>query len=279
MDFDQLRSFVAVADSGGFSAAASQLNLTQSAVSAQIRRLEERLSVRLFDRTSRSVALTAAGGALLPYARRMLHLDALAETAVGESQERPALRFGITDEQADYHLAALLSAFAAQYPDERLAIECDVSPRLIERLQNGFLDLALVVRHGPEAGGEALDTDRLVWTARADFDLPEGAPVPLACNPEGCVYRARAVEALTGIGRRWSVRYTSQNPPALNAALAAGLAVSVKAERSVPEGCVDVGPRLGLPELAPIAVELHRAPTAVSPACEAFVGLLEARYR
>jgi len=278
MDFDHLRAFVAVAETGGFSRAADALNLTQSAVSAQIRRLEEQLEVRLFARTSRSVKLTEAGGALLPYARRLLHMDEIARTAVGESQVAPALRFGITDEQADRHLPRLLQAFHADFPDERVEITCDVSTVLLERLRAGLLDLALVVRHGAEPGGERMQEEPLVWTARADFDLADGAPAPLACNPEGCVHRARAVDALTRAGRRWQVRYTSQSPAGVNAALNAGLAIAVKAERSIPDGCVDVGPRLGLPALPPVQIDLHRAPTAVSPAAERFAALVAGLY-
>ncbi|MEQ8604438.1 MAG: LysR family transcriptional regulator [Marivibrio sp.] len=278
MDFDHLRAFVAVAETGGFSRAGQALNLTQSAVSAQIRRLEERLEVRLFERTSRSVQLTEAGGALLPYARRMLHMDEIARTAVGESQVAPALRFGITDEQADRHLSHLLQAFYEDFPDERVEITCDVSTVLLEKMRAGLLDLALVVRHGSEPGGERMRQEPLVWTARADFDLAEGEAAPLACNPEGCVHRARAVDALTRAGRRWQVRYTSQSPAGVNAALNAGLAIAVKAERSIPEGCVDVGPRLGLPPLPPVQIDLHRAPTAVSPAAERFAALVAGRY-
>lgn len=276
MDFDHLRAFVAVADRGGFSAAGSALNLTQSAVSAQIRRLEDQIGSRLFDRTSRSVRLTEAGGTLLPYARRMLHMDEIARTAVGESQLAPALRFGITDEQADRYLPDLLRAFHADYPAERVEITCDVSTVLLERLGAGHLDLALVVRHGAEPGGVEMRTERLVWAARAGFALAADAPVPLACNPEGCVHRKRAVEALTRAGRRWQVRYTSQSPAGTNAALLSGLAVSVKAERSIPAGCEAVGERLGLPELPSVQVDLHRAPTAVSPAAERFAALIEA---
>jgi DNA-binding transcriptional LysR family regulator len=278
MDFDHLKAFVAVAETGGFSAAANALNRTQSAVSAQIRRLEEQLDTRLFDRTSRSVRLTEAGGTLLPYARRMLHMDEIARTAVGESQVTPALRFGITDEQAERYLPRLLRAFHADYPDERVEIACDVSTVLLRQLRDGLLDLALVVRHGPEPGGEEMQTEPLVWAARPDFTSPPEAPVPLACNPEGCVHRARAVEALTRAGRRWQVRYTSQSPAGTNGALLSGLAVTVKAARSVPDGCVDVGERLGLPPLPPVSVDLHRAPTAVSPAALRFADLVEGLY-
>lgn len=278
MDFDQLKAFVAVAETGGFSAAANVLNLTQSAVSAQIRRLEEQLNTRLFNRTSRSVALTEAGGTLLPYARRMLHMDEIARHAVIESQIAPALRFGITDEQADRYLPSLLQDFYDDFPDERVEITCDVSTVLLDKLKGGFLDLALVVRHGHEPGGVLMDTEPLVWTARHDFTLADNRPIPLACNPEGCVHRARAVEALTRHGHRWQVRYTSQSPAGVNAALLSGLAITVKAERSIPDGCKDIGSELGLPPLPPVSVDLHQAATAVSPAALRFAELVRGLY-
>ncbi|WP_440995206.1 LysR substrate-binding domain-containing protein [Arhodomonas sp. SL1] len=270
MDTDLFRAFVAVADSGGFSAAAKGLNRTQSAVSLQVRRLEERTGEALFARTSRSVALTAAGEALLPYARRLLRLQEEALAAVGEAGTGNALRFGITDEQALAYLPEVLGPFQRSHPGVHLEITCDLSTRLVDALGQGLLDLALTIRHRRTATGEVVAREPLVWVAAEDLPLPPRGALPLALNPEGCLYRAQAVSALGQAGREWRVVYISQSATGINLAVQAGLAVTVKTPRSVPEGCRVLGTADGLPELPWVAIELHRAPGIVSAEADAF---------
>jgi DNA-binding transcriptional LysR family regulator len=275
-----LRSFLAVADTGSFSAAARTVNLTQSAVSLHVKRLEERLDRRLFARTSRSVRLTPEGGALVPYARRLLRLQEAAEAAVGRIGTRPTVRLGISDEQADAYLPHVLPAFARDFPEARVEIVCDLSNRLVAQLVEGALDLALAIRHldDPPAA-EVLAIEDLVWVAGPGLDLGAARPLPLAFNPEGCPFRARALEALTRRDRAWQVRYESQSPTGLNVAVAAGQALTVKAARSVPPGCFVPGPETALPALPPAVVDLHRAPTAITAAHEAFADLLAEAVR
>ncbi len=275
-----LRSFLAVAEAGSFSAAARRVNLTQSAVSLHIKRLEERLDRRLFARTSRSVRLTPEGGALVPYARRLLRLQEAAEAAIGRIGDGPTVRLGISDEQADAYLPHVLPAFAAGFPQARLEIVCDLSPNLVARFGEGDLDLALAIRHldDPPAA-EVLAIEELVWVAGPGLDLAADAVLPLAFNPEGCAFRARALEALTRRDRAWQIRYESQSPTGLNVAVAAGQALTVKATRAVPPGCFVPGPEAALPGLPPAVVDLHRAPTAITPAHDALADLLAEAVR
>lgn len=274
-----LRSFIAVAETGGFSRAATSVHLTQSAVSLHVKRLEAQLGVRLFDRTSRRVSLTAEGGALLPYARRLIHLQQAAQAAIGEAHEAPAVRVGITDDQADAYLREVLPAFALRFPTAQLAIVCDLSPNLVRRLHAGELDLALAIRHGDEPQAEPVLIEDLVWVAARNAALRPDRPIPLAVNPEGCTYRARALDALTRIGRPWKVVYESRSPTAIDIAVASGLAVTIKAARSVPEGCRVLDGPDALPDLPPAAVDLHRASTAVTDEAEGFAALLLAAVK
>jgi DNA-binding transcriptional LysR family regulator len=170
--------------------------------------------------------------------------------------------------------AGIQPVFSRRFPKARLEIICDTSTLLVEYLQQGLLDLALTIRHGTEPTGEIVGSEQLVWVAGANFTQAPRAPVPLALNPEGCIYRARALDVLTRIGRRWDLIYVSKSPTGINLAVAAGIAVTVKAARSIPPGCRIPGKAQGLPELAPVAVELHRVHTASGPECEAFAGLL-----
>ncbi|MCS4504344.1 LysR substrate-binding domain-containing protein [Arhodomonas aquaeolei] len=274
MDTDLLRAFIAVAESGGFSAAGKGLNRTQSAVSLQIKRLEERVGEALFERTSRSVRLTEAGGTFLPYARRILRLQEEAVGAVGEGAEASQLRFGLSEEQALAYLPEVLAGFTRAHPDLHLEVICEMSPVLIRRLEEGELDLALAVRHRHTKTGEVVAREPLVWVAAEGFVPPVGAPLPMAVNPEGCTYRAQAFSALSRAGWDWRVVYTSQSPTGINLAVQAGLAVTVKTPRSVPEGCRILDTRHGLPALPHVDIELHRAPGVLPAATDAFVDAL-----
>ena len=251
------------------------MNLTQSAVSLHIKRLEERLGRKLFERTSRSVKLTAQGGALVPYARRLLRLQEVAEAAIGRIGEEQTVRLGITEEQANAYLPGVLPAFSAKFPEARVEIVCDLSPNLLARLMEGDLDMALAIRHLDDPpGAEVLAIENLVWAAGPGLEVGPETDLPLAFNPEGCVFRARALEALTRRDRSWHIRYESQSPTGLNVAVASGQALTVKVARRLPAGCHVPGPEAQLPELPPAVVELHRAPDAVTPAHDGFADLL-----
>ena len=274
MDTELLRAFVAVAEHGGFSAAARSLNRTQAAVSLQIRRLEDRLGTPVFRRTSRSVVLTAAGGTFLPYARQLLHLHEEAVGAAVRAEQKTALRIGMPDELAAAYLPTVLPAFAARFPDVPVEVTCDLSTVLVGRLREGLLDLVLAVRHGPSSTGEVVARQPLVWVGAEGAVLHPGRPVPLAMNPEGCVYRARAFAELSRLNRAWRVVYTSQSPTGINIAVRLGMAVTVKASRSVPRGCRIMGEADGLPPLAPALIELHRSPAVFSSASDIIAEML-----
>ncbi|WP_035725842.1 LysR family transcriptional regulator [Fodinicurvata fenggangensis] len=274
MDIELLRTFVAVAESGGFSAAAKSLNRTQSAVSLQIKRLEEQLNDSLLQRTSRSVALTPAGSTFLPYARRMLRLQEEAQLAVGQRNSSETIRFGITDEQAQAYLPDILAPFTESFPDVQIEITCDQSTELVAALQDGLLDMVLCIRHRATPTGIPVATQPLVWVASPDLHVNRLNPLPLALNPEGCVYRAQALSLLSKAGKRWRIAWTSQSPTGINLALTAGLAVSIKADRSIPEGCIALEDTAGLPPLKPAVIELHRSPAGTSLALDTLADMI-----
>jgi DNA-binding transcriptional LysR family regulator len=280
MDADLLRTFLAVADLGGFSAAAKQLNLTQSAVSLQIKRLEARLGGGLFTRTSRTVALTEAGATLVPFAERILRLNGEAEDAIVKSATAQQVRLGLTDEQAVAYLPFLLPAFTCAYPEARLEVVCDQSPRLVERVHDGLLDIAITIRHPGSTGGIVVGQESLRWIASEDF-APAGQTVlPLAVNPDGCVYRASAIAALNRAGRPWRVAFTSANPTSTNIAVQMGLGISIKTERALPDGCRLLGAEDGLPPLGSVLVEIHLiAPAPSAPVRMVREALLNAAAR
>ncbi|WP_240454196.1 LysR family transcriptional regulator [Halomonas sp. NO4] len=275
MDTELLRAFVTVAECKGFSAAGKVLHRTQSAVSLQIKRLEEQMGNPLFERTSRSVLLTAAGERLLPYARHMLKLEGDAREALGESQRGELIRFGTSEEQAATYLPDLLPRHAARFPEARLDITCDISAALVDRFQEGLLDVVLSIRHAPTPSGQLLGWEPMVWVVAEQCDVRAWKTLPLALNPEGCIFRAHALSALGRTERLWELHYVSPSPTGINLAVQAGLAATIKTPRSVPKGCRIVGEAEGLPPLDQVEVELHRRTGQPSEALEAFCRELE----
>lgn len=278
MDTDLLKAFVAVTETGGFSSAGKLLHRTQSAVSLQIKRLEDRVGEPLFKRTSRNVVLTPAGGRLLPYARHILKLHDEAMRVMGADSPETLIRLGITEEQASTYLPELLPRFAREYPQVRIEVICEASSLLVQDFQNGLLDVVLAIRHTPTQSGQLLGREPLIWVASGAHELCLD-PLPLALNAEGCIFRAHAFAALGREELHWDVRYTSQSPTGINLPVQLGLATTVKTPRSVPERCRIIGPDEGLPELGYVETELHRSPSqanneAFNALCELLTGIV-----
>ncbi len=228
LDLDLLRSFVSVVDAGGFTRAGERVHRTQSTVSQQIRRLEESVGRPLLHRDGKSVSPTEEGERLLSYARRILALAAEARAAVAQQAVHATVRLGVPEDFAAYHLAELLSDFARSRPGLRLDVRCGMSVDLAASIERQELDLALVKRRAGESGALAAWPETLRWVTSARHPVdPEIHPVPLAVFPQGCLYRNRAVHALEAAGRAWRVAYNSTNLSGIQAAVSAGLGISI----------------------------------------------------
>lgn len=279
MDTDLLKAFVAVAETEGFSSAGKLLHRTQSAISLQIKRLEDRVGDPLFKRNSRNVVLTAAGGRLLPYARHILKLQNEAMRVMGAESPESLIRLGIPEEQAGTYLPLLLPRFAREYPHVLIEVICEASSLLVRDFQEGLLDVVLAIRHKPTQSGQLLGREPLVWVISAEHELTQWDPLPLSLNPEGCIFRAHAFAALGREEMYWDVRYISQSPTGINLPVQLGLAATVKTPRSVPAGCCIVGPQTRLPDLGYVETELHRSPSqanneAFNAFCELLTGIV-----
>ena len=221
LDLDVLRTLVAIADGGSFSAAADRIGRTQSAVSMQIRRLEEATGKRLFDRGTRHVRATPAGESLLGHARRMLRLEEEAWAALVEPDLSGRVRLGIPDDYAYALLPPVLSRFAASHPKVEVELICEQSTLLDGRLAEGSVDLAVVTR-GLGRIGELLRREPLVWFAAADHDAHRLDPLPVALYEPGCVARDVTLRALDADQRPYRVAYSS---PSLVGLMAVGALV------------------------------------------------------
>ena len=274
MESDLLRAFVTVVETGSFTAAARTLNRTQSAVSLQIKRLEDRVGAPVLRRDTRNLAVTEAGGALLPYARRILRLQDEAAAALGAAGQAPTLRVGLTEEQAQAYLPNVIPAFSRQHPEVQLEVACDLSSRLVERIRNGDLDLALTIRNTQVSTGDVVAREGLSWVARESFVQDPNKPLPVAFGPEGDIYRAFAMAGMARLQRACRVVFVSTSPTGINLAVNAGMAATVKAGRAIPDTCRVLDDEPGMPALPPVDVEMHRASTAASGVGDSFVELL-----
>lgn len=255
-DLDLLRSFVAVADAGGFTRGAERVHRTQSAVSQQIRKLEDSVGKPLFERTGRRIRLTDEGERLIGYARRLLRLSDEARAAMAASRPETRLHVGVADDFAAGRLAALLGAFASRHADVRLEVRCGLSADLADLLELGEIDLALVKRDPGQGAGLRAWPEHLHWVAGRDHPLLDLGTVPLVAFPQGCLYRERAIHALEAAGRPWWIAYTSPNLLGVQAAVAGGLGIAVLERRALLPGHRVLGPESGFPAIAPTELAL-----------------------
>lgn len=259
-DLDQLRSFVAIADTGGFTRAAGRLGRTQSTVSLQIKKLEETLGHRLFVRDRRDCELTAEGEVLLGYARRLLALADEARVRLLEPDIGGSVRLGTPEDFATRHLSEVLSRFARAHPQVTLEVNCDFTANLLDAFGRGLYDLILCKREaqGP-GGGRAVWREPLVWARSERLRLDPSAAVPLVLAPNPDIYRRRAVAALESAGRPWRVVYTSPSLAGIEAAVRAGLGVTVLPRQMLGTGLATVGAEHGLPGLPDTEIVLLEA--------------------
>jgi DNA-binding transcriptional LysR family regulator len=251
MDFapELLRALVAVAEAGGFTRAAERLHLTQSAVSHQIRRLEEQVGTPLFTRTTRKLALTEDGEEFLRHARQILQAHAALSQRFQASTLAGAIRFGVPENFLGDELPHLLSRFARAFPAVRLEASVSLCQDFSARIESGELDLAVAMRRAGEAGGTVLRRSRYVWAAAEDFTVPPGSSLPLALSHPPCLCRTVAIEALAGSEVEWHTGFTSANLHGLRAAMLAGLGASIIAHDELEPGLKVLAPSYGLPPL------------------------------
>lgn len=284
IDPDLLRAFVTVVECGGFSAAAERLRRGQSAVSLQIKRLEDRLGVRLLERNPRHVALTSEGEIILDRARRILDLNDELVAQAREPELSGVVRLGAPEDFATSHLPRVLARFVRSYPRVALEVTCELTLEVMERFRAGGLDLALVKREpsglgGGVGGGPAGSSsgglgpglkvwrEPLVWVG-VDKALAHGdAPLPLVVSPRPCVYRKRATDSLDAAGRAWRIAYTCGSLAGNHAAVRAGLGLAVLPKDMVPADLTVLDDEsLGLPALADTEIALIAAAQLGAPA-------------
>src|SRR6218665_3207537 len=218
LDIDQLHTFIAIVDTGSFTKAADRIFKTQSAVSMQMRRLEERVGKQLFIKDGRGNRLSAEGEKLLNYARRIIRLNNEAIAAFDDNRLEGTLRIGTPDDYADRYMPEIIGRFAKTHPNVELYIVCEPSVDLAEKMAKGELDIALVTHNPLLRQSDVVRTEPLCWVGSANHPLPENAPVPLAVGKRDCQWRQIACAAPHSVGGDYQVLFTSWASPLVPAA-------------------------------------------------------------
>ena len=266
IDTELLRTFVAIADQGGFTRAGEVINRTQSAVSMQMKRLEEDVVQRaLFQRDGRTLSLTAEGQVLLGYARRILKLHSEVFNTLREPHMVGVVKIGSPDDYVMRFLPGILSQFARAYPLIQVEVHCEPSEQLLQRQD---LDLTIVTRRPGTEIGQLLRQERLVWTEAIGFAPHDQTPLPLAMFNTHCFCRDWACNALDAIERDYRIAYSSSSMAAIMAVVSAGLAVTAQLQSLITPELRVLGEAEQLPQLPTASIVLLRNPTTPSPITE-----------
>ena len=258
LDLDQLQSFCAIADCGSFTEAARRVNKTQSAVSMQIKRLEERLGRSLLTRDGRTVKLTHDGEQVYGRARKMLRVNAEIMDLFAEGDLAGSIRFGVPDDYAVRLLPVILSSFQRTHPRIVVDVRCQPSEELIEGMKTGRYDLIVFTQGTSHAYGELFRTERMFWVASHGGQALSTDPLPIAGGVH-CCWKDNAIEALNRIGRDYRVAYTSSNALAITSAVLTDLAVGFLPESALQPGMKVISEDKDLPRLRDAEIALMRA--------------------
>ena len=271
LELDILRTFVAIADTGSFTAAASIVFRTPSAVSMQIKKLEDLLGRPVFARDARSVSLTNDGVILLGYAKRLLSLNREAVSEFISPEISAVVRLGAPDDVGERILPDVLKRFAKTHPKIAVDVVIDMSTNLIKRLEERRLDITLLTcqtNQVPE-GGEVLLTEQLVWAGARGGSAHLCSPIPVSMWEEGCAWRAGAVEELDARKISYRIAYMSAHTAGQRAAIMSDLAVAPLPNSFVGDDMVVLGEADGLPPIGTYSLGMIVRHDAEAPVCAA----------
>lgn len=277
LDLSALRSFVTVADVGGVTRAAGYLNLTQSAVSMQIKRLEESLGLSLFLRAARKLALSPDGEQLLSYGRRMLALNDEALSLLSAQACAGEIRLGVPHDVVYPAIPGILKRMAQAYPRVRINLVSSFTILMKQDFARGAFDVMLTTEETPDEGAEVLSARSLVWVGAEDGNAWQRRPLRLGFK-DTCIFRPRAQAALEAAGIPWEMATGGESEQAVEATVAADLAVSVRMIGSIPEGMVPISGDNQLPPVGEMKLGLYRAGRRNDEAIDLLVSELRCAY-
>ncbi|MHC2003393.1 LysR substrate-binding domain-containing protein [Methylobacterium sp. CM6241] len=277
LDMDVLRSFVIGIDLGSFAKAASRLGRSPSAISLQLRKLEDQVGQQLVQKHGRGLVLTEAGEMMLGYARRLLDLNDAAVSALGSPALTGSVRIGLPQDFAETWLPETLGRFARLHPGVRIDAHVDRNAILRPCLEAGELDLALLWDEDRvERDGTVIGTLPMAWIGpRHGIVHSADRPLPLILFGSPCIFRHAALEALDAACIPWRISFSSPGLAGLWAAVSAGLGLTVRTPHGLPVSLEALDPLdAGLPPLPSLSLRLLTAPAVKTPAVERLASLL-----
>jgi DNA-binding transcriptional LysR family regulator len=277
LDLTALRSFVTVADVGGVTRAAGYLNLTQSAVSMQIKRLEESLGQQLFLRAARKLALSPEGEQLLSYGRRMLTLNDEALSRFAATACDGEIRLGVPHDVVYPAIPGILKRMASAFPCLRINLVSSFTILMKQDFGRGLFDVILTTEETPDLGAEVLGARSLVWVGAPDGNAWQRRPLRLGFK-DTCVFRPRAQAALDEAGIPWELATGGESEQAVEATVAADLAVTARMAGSIPDGTAVITGDNQLPVLGDMKLALYLADRRKDEAVEMLMAELRAAY-
>lgn len=279
LDLDTLRTLVVAQELGGFAQAAERLGRTPSAISLQMKRLQEDAGAELFRKRGRGLALTEAGELTLACARRMLALnDELLDTLQGTALAGQ-VRLGCAQDFADTVLPGALGRFTRLYPHVQLELRIEGNAALADAVAKGELDLALTVGQADRPGAEVVGERPLVWIAGEDFDRREGEPLPLLLLGPQCIFRREAVARLEQAGLSWRTAALSPSLAGLWASAQGNLGITARTSLGLPPNLRWGATLHGLPALGALPVALHHREPAPHRGAEQLRSILREATR
>jgi len=264
LDLTALRSFVAVADLGGVTRAATALHLTQSAVSMQLKRLEESTGLDLLDRSARKIRLTAEGELLASYARKMLVINDEAWERLTTDQYEGEIVFGVPHDIVYPHVPEILKQFAAEYPKVKVRLVSSYTVSLKEALQDGSVDLTLTTESSPGSDDACLHQQHMVWVGALNGRAWRQRPLRLA-SQQRCAFRPMCQKALDGANIPWEMATDTDSSMTVSAVLSADLGIEGRVASAVPNDLEVIEHGGDLPELPLIYTNLYLSDEPANP--------------
>lgn len=270
LDMDALRTLLAAQQLGSLIRAAERVGRSQSAVSQQMRKLEEQIGQPLFRRRGRGLELTESGNQILSYARRILDLNDEAVRTIRGASVAGTVRFGLPGDFAESWLPVALGQFKKAHPAVRVEVAVERNGVLLERLDKGELDLVLVMGYANRADAEPIATLPMTWIGPVGGNVVINASIPLDLalyNPP-CFFRRAGIEALDKANISWRLAYTTASLQSLWSGVAAGLGITLRTGSGLPPSLKKLGEKDGLPPLPSVDLCLHTAQRDIPPALE-----------
>ena len=277
LDLTALRSFVAVADTGGVTRAAAQLNLTQSAVSMQLKRLEESLGQSLLDRSNRSVSPTAQGELLLSYGRRLLALNDEVWNRMTDQKFEGEIMFGVPHDIVYPHIPKVLKRFSTAYPKVKVSMVSSFTSELKSLFAAGECDVVLTTETGGAEDSVRLASLDLVWYGAPDGATWKERPLRIAFETQ-CIFRPIVLKALDAAQIDWEMAVDTMSSMTVEASLSADLAIHARLKGTTPQYLEEIDHGGSLPDLPEFQVNMMVAPPAQNPMAPLFAEMVREAY-